>query len=122
MPAGFGSGAASSASLNMGSPLDVGGGGHFDGVRADDRHDDDLGAGGQLAAGGDGLAFQGAVLQVEGNFADAGPLGGDRQVDGAALAHGPLDADGAVGAEPGQGPHQRGDQDDGRAAGGQGQA
>ena len=45
---------------------------------------------------------------------------GNGQIDGAALADGPLDVNGAVGLETVQGPHQVGDTEQRRSTAGQG--
>src|SRR5215813_3131748 len=93
---------------------------NFDGIGADHARHPDLTAGRQLLVRGDGLVFLGAVLQGYRHLAHARSLCGDGQVDGAALANGPLDADGAIGLEPVQRPHQVGHAEEGPGGGGQG--
>src|SRR5437764_6330679 len=90
---------------DMDGPFGLSGDGDFDGIGADDAHDDNLGAGRKLLAGGNGLVLDGAIELAHVNFADAGPGGGDGQVDGARSAQGAFNTDGAVHIEVGQKPH-----------------
>src|SRR5262249_5532468 len=78
---------------NMSGGLRVGGVNDLDGVRAEDGDHLDAGPGGQVVLGGDGLVLDGAVLEHEGDLAGAGFAAGDLEVDGAAVADRPVDAD-----------------------------
>src|SRR5262245_33546465 len=83
---------AKSTTLSMGDPLGSGSQDDLDGVRADNRHHLHPQAGGQRFVCGDGLVFNGTVLQVQMDLTGARPAAGDGQVHGAAVADGPVDA------------------------------
>src|SRR5262249_18994727 len=116
------SSAAKSGLGNIADPFGSGGRGDLDGARPRDGDDDDERAGGQLVQGGDRLVLDDAVLQFQVDLAGAGLVAGDRQVDGAGVADGAVDADVALGAEAGQRPHDESDDGEGAGAGSEGNA